>query len=73
MVESGLTEFEIKRKKIEINLEPRKSYYLRTELIFLERPNLSVLLNLMQKKNWILRKSKEFSFIALSKNELVLF
>lgn len=35
MVESGLTEFEIKRKKIKINLEPRKSYYLRTELVFL--------------------------------------
>jgi len=35
MVESGLTEFEIKRKKITINLEARKSYYLRTELVFL--------------------------------------
>ncbi|MDY8136047.1 DUF2846 domain-containing protein [Aquimarina sp. 2201CG5-10] len=35
MVESGLTEFEIKRKKIKIKLEARKSYYLRTELIFL--------------------------------------
>jgi hypothetical protein len=35
MVESGLTEFEIKKKKIKINLEARKNYYLRTELIFL--------------------------------------
>ncbi|GMN05164.1 hypothetical protein MTsPCn5_05520 [Croceitalea sp. MTPC5] len=56
MVESGLTEFEIKRKKIKINLEARKNYYLRTELVFLGKTKFELVTESFAKEELKSRK-----------------
>ncbi len=56
MVESGLTEFEIKRKKIKINLEAKKNYYLRTELVFLGKTKFELVTESFAKEELKSRK-----------------
>lgn len=56
MVESGFTEFEIKRKKIKINLKAKKSYYLRTELMFLGKTKFEWVTESCAKKELDIKK-----------------
>ena len=57
-VSSGLTEFELKRKTIKIDLEPEKNYYLRTELVFLGKTKFEWVTESFAKKELGTKKAK---------------